>query len=190
MIGWFILGFAFYSVVYAALGALVSRQEDLEATTAPVNVLLIGAYFGAMAAIASPDGAWAQIAAFLPPLAPLIVPSRVVLGDMSAIGLLAAVAISMLATVLLVRIAARIYERSVLRTGAPISLRTALADGATPQRCANRPPAVLQASAVTALLGGILVGTDEPLGIVFVSIGLVLVILYQRRRHRPPRSRA
>ena len=191
VIGWFILGFAFYSVVYAALGALVSRQEDLEATTAPVNVMLIGAYFGAMAAIASPDGTWAQIAAFLPPLAPLIVPSRVVLGDMSAIGLLAAVAISILATVLLVRVGARIYERSVMRTGAPISLRTALADGATPQRVRGYlPPAVLQASAVTALLGGILVGTDEPLGIVFVSIGLVLVILYQRRRHRLPRSRA
>ena len=127
VVGWFILGFAFYSVAYAALGALVSRQEDLEATTAPVNVLLIGAYFGAVAAIASPDGTWAQIAAFLPPLAPLIVPTRVVLGDMGAVGLLAAVTISVLATLLLVRVAAGIYERSVLRTGAPISLRTALA---------------------------------------------------------------
>ena len=44
VIGWFALGFAFYSVAYAALGALVSRQEDLEATTAPVNVLLIAAF--------------------------------------------------------------------------------------------------------------------------------------------------
>ena len=139
VIGWFILGFAFYSVVYAALGALVSRQEDLEATTAPVNVLLIAAYFGAMAAIASPDGAWAQIAAYLPPLAPLIVPTRVVLGDMSALGLLAAVTVSVLATLLLIRVAARIYERSVLRTGAPISLRTALAGGAPPKGV-NRTP--------------------------------------------------
>jgi len=139
VIGWFILGFAFYSVVYAALGALVSRQEDLEATTAPVNVLLIGAYFGAMAAIASPDGAWAQLAAYLPPLAPLIVPTRVVLGDMSALGLLAAVAISVLATLLLIRVAAGIYERSVLRTGAPISLRAALTGGA-PSKGVNRTP--------------------------------------------------
>ena len=194
VVGWFVLGFAFYSVVYAALGALVSRQEDLEATTAPVNVLLIGAYFGAMAAIASPDGVWAQIAAFLPPLAPLIVPTRVVLGDMSAIRLLAAVAISLLATLLLIRVAAGIYERSILRTGAPISLRTALAGGVggtTPERARRRlPPAVLQAGAVTALLGGILVGTDEPLGIVLVAIGIVLVILHQRRRHHSPRSRA
>jgi ABC-2 type transport system permease protein len=186
VIGWFVLGFAFYSVVYAALGALVSRQEDLEATTAPVNVLLIGAYFGAMAAIASPDGTWAQIAAFLPPLAPLIVPTRVVIGDMSAIGLLASVAISLTGTLLLIRVAAGIYERSVLRTGAPIGLRTALA-GAPPERARGHlPPAVLQAGSVAALLGGILVGIDTPLGIVLVAIGLVLVILHRRRGRHPP----
>ena len=127
VVGWFVLGFAFYSVAYAALGALVSRQEDLEATTAPVNVLLIATYWGAMAAIQDPDGTWTQIAAFLPPLAPLLVPTRVVLGDMGAIELLGAVAVEVVATILLIRAAAAIYERSILRTGAPISLRSALA---------------------------------------------------------------
>ena len=101
VVGWFVLGFAFFSVAYAALGALVSRQEDLEATTAPVNVLLIVAYFGANAAVQDPNGTWAQIAAFLPPLAPMVVPSRVVLGDMGALGMAAAVAVELLATFLL-----------------------------------------------------------------------------------------
>ena len=73
MVARLVLGFAFYRVAYAALGALVSRQEDLEATTAPANVLLIAAYFGGWRR-PDPDGAWAQIAAFLPPLAPMIVP--------------------------------------------------------------------------------------------------------------------
>ena len=129
VIGWFALGFAFYSVAYAALGALVSRQEDLEATTAPVNVLLIAAFFGANAAIQNPDGTWAQIAAFLPPLSPMIVPARVVLGDMGALGLIAAVAVELVATFVLIRVAAGIYERSILRIGAPISLRSALSGG-------------------------------------------------------------
>ena len=129
VIGWFALGFAFYSVAYAALGALVSRQEDLEATTAPVNVLLIAAFFGANAAIQDPDGTWAQIAAFLPPLSPMVVPTRVVLGDMGAVGLIAAVAVELVAIFLLIRVAAGIYERSILRIGAPISLRSALSGG-------------------------------------------------------------
>jgi ABC-2 type transport system permease protein len=135
VVGWFVLGFAFYSVAYAALGALVSRQEDLDATTAPVNVLLIAAYFGANAVIDNPDATWAQVAAFLPPLAPMVVPTRVVLGDMGAVGLAAAVALELLAIVVLVRVAAGIYERSILRIGAPVSLRAALTRGSAGRRC-------------------------------------------------------
>jgi ABC-2 type transport system permease protein len=127
VVGWFVLGFAFYSVAYAALGSLVSRQEDLDATTAPVNLLIIGAYFGALAAISDPEGTWAQIAAFLPPLAPMVVPTRVVLGDMGAAGLVAAVTVELVATFLLIGVAARIYERAILRIGAPIRLRGGLA---------------------------------------------------------------
>jgi ABC-2 type transport system permease protein len=188
VVGWFVLGFAFYSVAYAALGALVSRQEDLEATTAPVNVLLIGAYIGALEAIQTPDGTWAQIAAFLPPLSPMIVPTRVVLGDMGTMGLLAAIAIELLATFLLIRIAAGIYERSLLRVGAPISLRSALAAGrtATAHSHIRIPPALLQGAAVAALLAGIIVGTSEPLGVVLLATGALLVILYQYGRRHPP----
>jgi ABC-2 type transport system permease protein len=180
IVGWFVLGFAFYAVAYAALGALVSRQEDLEATTAPVNLLLIAAYFGANAAIANPDGTWAQVAAFLPPLAPLVVPARVVLGDMGAVGLVGAVAVEIVATVALIRVAAGIYERSILRIGAPISLRSAL--GAGPARV---PMAVLQGAAVAALLGAVIAGLDTPLGIALMAAGLLLVAL-QRYRRRPP----
>jgi ABC-type Na+ efflux pump permease subunit len=166
----------------------VSRQEDLEATTAPINVLLIGAYFGALEAIQNPDGTWAQIAAFLPPLSPMTVPTRVVLGDMGTIGLIAAVAVELLATLLLIRVAAGIHERSLLRIGAPISLRSALATaGATTEHAHLQvPPALLQVAAVAALLGGVIVGTSEPLGLVLLASGLLLVAVYQYGRRHPP----
>jgi ABC-2 type transport system permease protein len=182
VVGWFVLGFAFYAVTYAALGALVSRQEDLEATTAPVNLLLIAAYLGANAAIANPDGTWAQIAAFLPPLAPMVVPTRVVLGDMGAVGLVAAVAVEVLATVALIRVAAGIYERSILRIGAPISLRSALGVARGRVRV---PDPVLQGAAVAALLGAVIAGLDTPLGIALIAGGLLLVVAHRQRR-RPP----
>ena len=178
VVGWFVLGFAFYSVAYAALGALVSRQEDLDATTAPVNVLIIAAYLGANAAIEDPNGTWAQIAAFLPPLSPMVVPTRVVLGDMGAVGLVAAVAVELLAIFLLIRVAAGIYERAILRVGAPISLRSALAGGgsATEHAGIHAPAALLQATAIVALLGGAIVGKptsrDRP-------------ARYRARPHRP-----
>ena len=37
---WFVLGYAFYSAAFGAVGALVSRQEDLETATGPITVVL------------------------------------------------------------------------------------------------------------------------------------------------------
>ena len=109
-------------------------------------MLLIAAFFGANAAIQDPDGTWAQIAAFLPPLSPMVVPTRVVLGDMGVVGLIAAVAVELVAIFLLIRVAAGIYERSILRIGAPISLRSALAGGHIQVR--PRPPRTSQGERV------------------------------------------
>ncbi len=123
---WFVLGYALYSVACAAIGALVSRQEDLQSATAPITALLVGAFLLATFTLQSPDGTVARVAAFVPPFAPMIVPSRVVLGDMGPLGLASAIGLDLLATAALITLAARIYERAILHIGAPIRLRRAL----------------------------------------------------------------
>lgn len=121
---WFILGYAFYSVAFAAVGALVSRQEDLSTAIVPVTLVMTAAFYIALIiANGNPNGALAQIAAFVPPLAPMVVPARMVLGDMSVVGLVLAVVVDLLATAGLIALAASIYERAILRIGAPVSLR-------------------------------------------------------------------
>lgn len=121
---WFILGYAFYSVAFAAVGALVSRQEDLSTAIVPVTLVMTAAFYMALIiANGNPNGALAQIAAFVPPLAPMVVPARMVLGDMSVVGLVLAVVVDLLATAGLIALAASIYERAILRIGAPVSLR-------------------------------------------------------------------
>ena len=105
---------------------------------------------------------------------------------MGAIELLAVVAVELLATFLLIRGAAAIYERSILRTGAPIGLRSALAAGGARGRWRIHVPAtVLQAIAVAGLVGGLIAGTDRPLGVVLIATGLLATVLYQYGRHRP-----
>ncbi|MEJ7714678.1 MAG: ABC transporter permease [Thermoleophilaceae bacterium] len=42
---WFPLGYALYASLYAAAGALVSRQEDLQSATTPLTVLIIASFF-------------------------------------------------------------------------------------------------------------------------------------------------
>ena len=45
MLLWFLLGYAFYSSMFAVAGAIVSRQEELQNTAAPLNLLMIASFF-------------------------------------------------------------------------------------------------------------------------------------------------
>jgi ABC-2 type transport system permease protein len=56
----------------------------------------------------------------------MVVPSLMIVGEMGALGLVASMALSVLGTIGLVLVAARVYERAVLRIGAPVKLRQVL----------------------------------------------------------------
>ncbi len=123
---WFPLGYALYASMYAAAGALVSRQEDLQSSSGPLTLIVIAAYLVSFQAIDDPAGGLARIAGLVPFTAPLVQPVRLVTGEGSLGSALAAVAIIALTTLVIVRVAATIYERAVLRTGKPVRLREAL----------------------------------------------------------------
>jgi len=56
------------------------------------------------------------------PFAPMVVPARMVVGHMSWLAFTAAIAIDLFATAALILLAARIYERSILQTGARVKI--------------------------------------------------------------------
>jgi ABC-2 type transport system permease protein len=118
----FVLGYALYACAFAAAGAIVSRQEDVQSTTSPLLAVLIGAYLASISAIDNPTGALAEVLSYLPPAAPLIVPGRVAQDAMGAGEVAISIALMIVSTVLVMRMAARIYERSILRVGAPLKV--------------------------------------------------------------------
>jgi ABC-2 type transport system permease protein len=125
---YFVLGYAFYGCAFAGAASLVSRQEDSQSTTTPLLVILIGSYLATNSALGDPEGRLAQIGTFLPPMAPMLVPGRAAQGALAGWELAASLALMMAISILLVvRVAARIYDRSVLRFGSPLKLREALA---------------------------------------------------------------
>jgi ABC-2 type transport system permease protein len=127
---WFVLGYLFYSVVYAAFGALASRVEDAGSTTAPVGVLLFASYFAAMAAVESPDSTMTRMLSFVPATAPLVMPVRVTLAAVPTWEVVVAALLTAGTVWVLVRLAGRIYTGAVLRTGTRIPLRAAWRGGA------------------------------------------------------------
>ena len=122
---WFIFGFFFYAGLFAVAGSIVPRQEDLQSTMTPLTLLIVGSFLIGLNAIGNPSSTLATVASLLPPSAPLVMPSRIVLGETSLLGALLSVAITVGATVALVPLATRIYSAAVLRPGR-VRIRQAL----------------------------------------------------------------
>jgi ABC-2 type transport system permease protein len=122
---WFILGYAFFSLVYGMLGALASRTEDAQAATAPLTVLMMLIYFGAFASIARPHAWWITPASLFPPTAPIYMPLRVALTDVPAWQIAAAAALMIIAILAMIQAGGRIYRGAVLHTSGRLGLRQA-----------------------------------------------------------------
>jgi ABC-2 type transport system permease protein len=123
---WFLLGFAFYACLYAALAALVSRQEEVQNVTAPLTVLLIGSFFLALTATNSPDSALVRVTSFLPPFSTMVMPIRWASGEVPLWQVGLSMLLMVVAVVALIRLAGRVYAAAVLRSGPRVGLREAL----------------------------------------------------------------
>jgi ABC-2 type transport system permease protein len=126
---WFLLGFAFYACLYAALASLVSRQEEVQNVTAPLSILLVGSFFLALSALNSPDSGLARVTSIVPPFSTMVMPIRWAAGTVPLWEVGVSMLVMAVAVVLLIRVAGRIYAGAVLRSGPRIRLKDALAAG-------------------------------------------------------------
>jgi ABC-2 type transport system permease protein len=122
---WFILGYAFYSVLYATAGSLVSRQEETQSLQLPMTGLLFGAYVLAFVATESPDGVAALVGSLFPATAPMVMIVRIAHGAVPWWQIVLSVALTVAAVFGLVQAAGRIYAGGVLRFGGRVRLREA-----------------------------------------------------------------
>ena len=117
VLGWFILGYFFYASLFAVAGSIVTRQEDLQTTMTPLTILILGSFFIGLTATSNPDSTLATVASLLPFSSPLVMPTRIALGEAATWEVVASVAISVGATAAVIPIATTIYSRALLRPG-------------------------------------------------------------------------
>lgn len=126
LIVWFLLGYAAYSLAFAAVASLVSRQEDVAAAVTPVLMLLIIGYVIGVSTLPShPDSGFVATLSLIPVFAPTLMPVRLALGVVPAWQAVVSLAGIIAAIPLLLWLAARIYRNAVLRSGARVRLRDA-----------------------------------------------------------------
>ena len=130
-IGWyvafFVLGFVALASLWSVAGSLAGRMQDLQGTTAPLQIILFAPY---IIAVTAGEGI-KTVVSMLPIVSTMMMPSRLAEGDVPLWQLVVAISVTVVAAVLLVRVSARIYERTLLRTGRRISFGEALRSGTT-----------------------------------------------------------
>ncbi|GAA3825493.1 ABC transporter permease [Sphaerisporangium flaviroseum] len=123
---WFLLGYAFYSAMFAAIASLVTRQEELSGVLTPATMLLMASYLIGFVAVQSPDSTLTHVLSIVPPFSAMVMPVRSAVIDVPLWETGLAMGLMLLAAVVVLLIGGRIYERAVLRTGARVRLREAL----------------------------------------------------------------
>lgn len=123
--GWFavyfVLGFVALAGLWAVAGSIATRQEDLQSTTLPGQVVLMAPFFFAVFA---GDQAKA-VASFVPIASSMAMPGRMLATDVPVWQPLVSIAILLAATAGFVSLGARLYERTLLQTGRRMRYRDA-----------------------------------------------------------------
>jgi ABC-2 type transport system permease protein len=122
----FLLGFLLYSLLYAAMGSLVSRQEDVQTATSPLMTLVMSGYFISIFGLQASNEAWVRILSLVPFFSPYLMLGRVSMGTVEPWEFALAVVLLVASIVVATFLAARIYSAGVLLYGQRVGLREVL----------------------------------------------------------------
>ena len=119
----FVTGFIQYTILYAAAGSMVSRQEDVQQVAGPLTFLGLGGYLLSFLAINVIDAGWVRLLSFVPLASAFFFPARIVLSDPAPWEYVLSVALALVGILGGLFVAARIYEAGVLLYGQRPTMR-------------------------------------------------------------------
>jgi ABC-2 type transport system permease protein len=122
-LAWLVLGYAFYCWVYAAAGSTAERQDQVQTLALPLSLPILFGYIYSITVVSSgAPSLFFKVLAYLPPTAPFCMSALVGLGQAHWWEFVISALISIAGTAGVALFAARIYRRSVLRTGSRVRI--------------------------------------------------------------------
>ncbi|GAA4463903.1 ABC transporter permease [Phytohabitans houttuyneae] len=125
-IPFFVVGFVMLAALWAAVGALVNRQEDIAGASMPIQIAMMLPFFAVIVLQDNPVAI--KILSYLPVSSPTAMPSRLFDGQAAGWEPLLSLAILALTSAAMVVVGARIYEGSLLRTNGRTKMAAAWRD--------------------------------------------------------------
>ncbi len=120
------LGYIFYSFIFGALGALVSKIEDINTSSMPITMIFMAAFFVTFYGMFDIEGIVIKIASYVPFSSFMAMFVRVSMSTVSSLEVLISLAVLVISTVLMGVLGAKIYRRGTLMYGNPIKFFKAL----------------------------------------------------------------
>jgi ABC-2 type transport system permease protein len=114
---YFILGYAFYSSIAAALGAMTNSEHEIQQLNLILVLPLFVCFITLKSVLTYPDSAMARVLALIPPFTPLLMYLRVSLGHPSRWEIFASIALTSACIYAIVWVTSRIYRVGVLMYG-------------------------------------------------------------------------
>ena len=122
----FLLGYTLYSALFAAVGAMVSSEQEAQQAQMPVVLMLVMSIVFLQPVLLAPDGQLALTLALLPVSAPIMMPLRMSTVDVPAWEVAVSLVGLTTACYLAVYFAAIVYRTGLLMHGKRASLREVL----------------------------------------------------------------
>lgn len=113
----FVLGYLFYAALFAAIGAIVSSEQEAQQAQIPVVMFLVLSVAFIQPVLNRPDSSLAQTLSIIPFSAPILMPLRMSVVQVSAWQLTLSIVELLLGCIVVVWLAARIYRTGILMYG-------------------------------------------------------------------------
>ncbi|WHI59993.1 ABC transporter permease [Mammaliicoccus lentus] len=120
---YFILGYLLYAIGYAAVGAVVSRTEDLGSVSFPIIMCIMVAFFIGISSIFNPASTLVVVSSYIPITSPIVTFSRIVSGEAGYAEMGITIVILLASIAIINHLASRIYVNGVMNYSGKVKFK-------------------------------------------------------------------
>lgn len=119
----YVLGYFLYALMYAAVGSIVSRTEDLGQAVMPIMMLGFVAFYVPLFSMSNADSLLVKVTSYIPFTSPLTMLLRIGVGEVATWQVIVSLVILLVTTFIFGWLGAKIYRTGVLMYGKRPSIK-------------------------------------------------------------------
>ena len=120
---YFILGYLAYALLYALTGSTVSKPEDIQSANGPVAMLAVIGFYLSYFTMMNPTSSLNVFASMFPISSPFCMPFRIMMGLATPTDVAISIAILIVTSLLIAKVAIKIYSNAILNYGTKMSIK-------------------------------------------------------------------